>query len=32
MPDTDSGMGQRDAVRRRRFDDLFAAFGPDVVA
>jgi RNA polymerase sigma factor (sigma-70 family) len=32
MPDTYSGMGQRDAERRQRFDDLFAAFGPDVVA
>jgi RNA polymerase sigma-70 factor (ECF subfamily) len=32
MPDTYTDMGQRDAERRQRFDDLFADFGPGVVA
>jgi RNA polymerase sigma-70 factor, ECF subfamily len=32
VPDTYTDMGQRDADGRRRFDDLFAAFGSDVVA
>lgn len=32
MPDTYTDMGQGNPDRRERFDDLFAAFGPDVVA
>ena len=32
MADTYNDMGLRDADRRQRFDDLFAAFGSDVVA
>ncbi len=30
--DTYTDMGQGNADRRRRFDDLFVAFGPDVGA